>query len=184
MKIFKLPLLEIYVEPLTILSSYQDYVCVDGVGLYVEYNDIKELEPALIRKSLKGKRDTWCYIKAASAEEAIVQFHTEWKGAKIGEKNKALTINKKNHILELPACPKQEKNKNRYVCGQPEDKDISPTGCILSGYDPGDNCPIGKFFDEVNTNFRSSSMIAIKTVNVKPYGAFITVRSLFPAPGQ
>lgn len=140
---------------------------VDGVGIFVYYENGKELDPKFIRSCLVGRKDTSCIVEADSPEKAIETFLNEWEGARIGTKYVALWINPKKPIKELPSCELLRKNKrDQYICGEEvgEDGNGEYGGCVLECYDPPDECPIKDFNDSVY-ELEEAGKLPVKTIS-------------------
>jgi hypothetical protein len=144
------PLMERFTQ-VSRMGSKEKYIEVDGIGLSVRYDDEKDLAPENIRKHLIGSRETFALIDASSMEEVIQIFNSEWDGAKIGTKSKALRIANMNLITKYPSCAKRHKIADgEYSCGDIEDdgsgcKQGTNGMCVISGYDiPGPFCPLAE----------------------------------------
>jgi len=129
---------------------------IDKVGLFIYYEDEKQLDPNFIRKHLTFREHTYCIIEADTAKNAINIFYEKWEGAKIGGESvleeKALWIDKDSEILELPNCERLHKNKKgEFICGeQGIEEDLGIWGgCTLEGYDAPEDCPIHEFTDKI-----------------------------------
>lgn len=172
MPIFKLPLFERRTQ-LSHGPRKRKYKSADGIGFLVSYNKGDDLNPKNIRRHMKGIYDDFCYIKADNVGTAITKFHTEWKGAMVGEAYKALVINKERPILKYPDCPRQTcSQRGEFWCDEVYNEEGNPPGCVLSECDPPDpqgSCPIDQFLD----NVRSGEQILRRTVIVVPYGEFL-----------
>jgi len=177
MPIFEMPLLETYIEDTRPVQKH-DYISIDGIGIYIGFNEGDDLSPEKIRRCLIGEKETFCRIKAENIETVINEFYTEWKGAYTGEKQKALVIDIKRPILEYPDCPRQTSSeKGNFLCDEEVSEEDSPSGCILSNCYPPDDCPIRQFLDDIH----NKEQILEHPVIVEPYGEFLVVSPCRPA---
>ncbi len=146
---------------------------IDKVGLFVYYDDEKQLDPDFIRRHITLRGRTNCFIEADSAETAIDIFYREWEGAKIGgdevPEAKALWIDRSKEILELPHCELMRKNKeDQFICGELLENGNGEFGmCVLEGYDAPDDCPVsefqGKLYDKLHDKSKTNDL-PIETV--------------------
>ncbi|MEK7182272.1 MAG: hypothetical protein AAB679_00740 [Patescibacteria group bacterium] len=139
------------------LAKKRKVVEIDGVGVFVYYDEQDELTNENIRKHLIGREQKTIVIEGRNPKDAVEKFYNEFEGAKIGSKNeesKALWIKKDEPILELPNCKLLYKNKNgKCTCGKPETDGNGEYGmCILENYDPPENCPISLFYKTLSSN--------------------------------
>lgn len=106
-------------------------------------------------RCLVGETTDYCLIEAESPEEMIAIFHN-YEGAVIGgEGKKALWIDTAKEILQLPDCSQRHKNNtDELICGELDPESESGNGefgmCVLSGYDPPFNCPVGRFQEDLS----------------------------------
>ncbi len=164
-KIYKLPLKERFAG--SDHFSRAKLMHVDEVGLYFYYSSHKtpeeEITPELIRRHMIGRRDTYAVIEANNPLHALVIFHREFEGARVGgsasKMHKALWIDTENkQIKEMPFCARlnKESKYSHYICGEEEkDEDggyLNGNGewgmCILEGYDAPSGCPINQFYKD------------------------------------
>ena len=171
MPAFKLPLFK------RTIGLYRKYKCalleIGGVGVYVQYDNDDELAPNLLRTCNIGIGEDYGYIEADDARSAIEVFFTEWDGAKMGTKAKALEINRWKPILQYPLCSRLVEIDGWQRCKYPYDEDEEPCDCVLDGADPPEDCPI----DQFTGNVRKKVGIFQQLVVVKPYGEFLVVCS-------
>lgn len=119
-------------------------------GLVVRYSTQKPPTRRELRRYLTGKRETHCIVEADTPEDAVKQFLDEWEGAKIGDPQdrtlRALWINRKKPILELPPCELLNRNQQgEFICGEElEDGQGEGGGTVLDQYDD-EECPMYKF---------------------------------------
>lgn len=127
---------------------------VDSVGFFLHYDEEWQRDDRdFIRSHLQQRVGGNAYIEAASIREAVNKFYDEYEGAKVGgpgKSEKAIWINDKKFIHELPYCPKMRKNKGgQFVCSFEEgDEECDDNGgrmCILENYEPPSNCVIAIF---------------------------------------
>ena len=128
---------------------------LDGVGFVLEFDGKEEQkDPGFIRRHLVGIQDTYTYVFAKTKDEAIKIFETEFEGAKIGTKAKALWIEETEYrkIKIIAECPRRMFNEDKfefrcgYVGATMEEFDEMP-GCILENYDPPEDCPVSEQYD-------------------------------------
>lgn len=128
---------------------------VDNVGFYLHYDEEwQKTDFDFIRKHLQQRVDEKVYIEEANVHLALKKFYHEYKGTKIGgpkKEQKAIWIDDKKFIFELPHCPRMGKNKKgEFICsscsgGEEDDvecDDDSNRMCILEGYEAPENCAI------------------------------------------
>ncbi|MDD5569413.1 MAG: hypothetical protein PHG23_03300 [Candidatus Pacebacteria bacterium] len=123
---FYIPLLERVInlgKPYPDIPVRQKYVEIGGIGALIKYEQEKDLAEGWIKKWIKNnvgfRMWDFCVIQAATPEDAIKKFYEIYPGAKIGKKSKALIINRKKRIIELPRCYLlyQGSKEGRFVCG-------------------------------------------------------------------
>ncbi|MFA5386081.1 MAG: hypothetical protein WC297_00130 [Candidatus Paceibacterota bacterium] len=153
------------------MFAKEKLMVVDGIGLFVRYDDEKRLTPAIIRSHLIGGETTYCYVEADSPDKAINKFYAEWEGAKIGGEtpgSKALRIDSAEEIVELPFCSRQRKNKKgEFICGDPLKDGQGEFGmCIIEGYDAPDDCVIAVFHDKL---YKAHEKGIVKVETVKGF---------------
>ncbi|MFA5086840.1 MAG: hypothetical protein WC470_00880 [Candidatus Paceibacterota bacterium] len=132
---FYIPLLERVMER---GDHHREYREVDGIGLFVCYDNKADVTDEIIQRWTKQypryRKWDYCVIQAESPEEAIKTFHKDYRGAKIGKKSKALIINWRKKIIELPYCPLIHigKKTGRFMCGPPvENNDPNWNQCMF-----------------------------------------------------
>lgn len=126
---------------------------VDGIGIFVSYNEKKELAPENIRRHLIGSKTTYCFVEAKTIKEAKKIFYREWEGASVGTRAKALWINSKKRIVKEKACKYRHKDKYyQYACGEIDENTGNGEfgGCCIEGFDTDDLtfCPYNKNREE------------------------------------
>lgn len=132
-------------------NNLKKCMTVGNKGMFVCFDNVKQLTDDNILRYLAGIEEKKTIVESNSPEEAVKRFYQEWEGARIGgekEYEKALWINRKVPILELPNCKLIHKNKNdEYTCGEVEESGNGEYGmCVLEEYDPPENCPINLFY--------------------------------------
>ena len=100
------------------------YLVINNLGIIVYYDEEKQLEILRTKEDLKFFEEKGlCFIEAEDHREAIIKFFLENKETAIGGNtlnSRAVYINKKEIILELPFCPLIHKNKyGMFICGLP-----------------------------------------------------------------
>lgn len=162
MPVYEIPVFQRFtsIGEFSALWGLYQIMIVDGIGLFVFYKNDQEAEltPENVRRHLIGRKETTAIVEADSPEEAIRAFSLEWKGARIGgkaEESKAVWINRKKPILELPACEMlRRNNRGGFVCviGEPQEDSFDDSAeCVLSCYEPPDDfeCPVDQFHSAV-----------------------------------
>ena len=157
MPLYEIPLWMRFVGMPWLVLSKVKCLSIDEVGMFVYYEDEKELEIESLRRRLTFRRKTRCLVEAESPEEAVGKFYSEWEGARIGgedPESKALWINAEEPILEFPDCEHRGKNSHgQFICGElEEDFQVGKFGmCMLEGYDaPFEDCPIHQFYQTMS----------------------------------
>lgn len=146
----------------------EEILHVDAVGIFLIYNEENQKDVSFIRKYLIGRVSGYCILEANNPKEAIKKFHTEYDAVRIGgkrRKEKAMWINEKEYIFELPHCELLHRNKEgEFICGNLSEESDSDQGewgmCVLEGYSSPPNCPISEFYK----NWRRKS-VPFVTVN-------------------
>ena len=175
-KIYKIPLLERFTSVNRACFNFSRCkpMTVDSIGLYVYYDDEKDITVSNIRQSLIGVKDTRVIVVAKNVNEALDIFYAEWDGAKLGGKatdSKALWVNPNRNIVEYPSCNLLNINsKDERICGKEitteEDEYAHNCGefgwCTLDGYDTDMDCPV-----EACSGFNYELKPTIKTCNHK-----------------
>lgn len=152
MKIYRIPVCRRILISNRALSNISLRL-VDGIGLYVEYEEDEPTDQE-IRSSLIGGQSSFVYLEANSFTGAINKFFQDFKGPRTGGRtyeSRAIWINTQKPILELPDCERMHKNKKEeFICGQLEEEgEYGEYGlCMLEGYDQEENCPLISFFDQ------------------------------------
>lgn len=188
---FYIPLLERRVQTKRSPSDAPwKYIAVNygRTGLYLQSGkeDIIPKEKLLQWARLNIKIRTHCIIQAPNVKEAIRKFYKNYPGAKIGKRHPALTIDRKNKIVELPYCGLLYvgKQTGRFMCGPPV-KDGTGSdkcefgGCVLDGISdhPDESCALKDFpthYFNFRNEFKSKKSVKI-IVDGKNY-LFISLR--------
>lgn len=135
---------------------------IDAVGIFLHYDEESQKNISFIRSHLKGEESDSCIIEASSPKEAIKKFHIEYEGARIGgkrRKTRALWINQKEYIFELPHCELLHRNnEGEFICGNLSEEGEGDQGewgmCVLERYSAPPNCVISEFYG----NWRQKSV--------------------------
>lgn len=126
---------------------------IDSTGFFFHYDeDWQKDDHDFIRKHLRQMVDGDVYVEAANVREALKKFYDEYEGAKVGgpgKSEKAIWINDKKFIHELPDCPKMRKNeRGHFVCIHEYDEGCDEDWnrmCVLENYEAPENCVIATF---------------------------------------
>src|SRR3989304_8301010 len=155
-KLYKIPLFKRFCEITSeSVATKVKIMHIDQLGLYVYYDKTQEdqLKPDFIRRHLIGMTSTYAIIEAENSENALEIFFNEWEGALVGGENestKALWIDQKQPIKELPSCQLLHRTKDkRFTCGEVNDETNSGEYgmCVIAHYDrPDFECPIDDFY--------------------------------------
>ena len=126
---------------------------VDGIGLFVHHTSPECPSDDEIRRHLIGVERIYLLVEADSIAEAILKFPDQYPAAMVGERAMALKIEpSETYPFEIyPPCPLMHLTRLGYiVCGKPEPDGMNGEygGCIIDGFDPPENCPIEKYFEE------------------------------------
>ena len=129
--------MRIYEIPIMVRYTYigdEDYVnfskskclVINNLGIIVYYDKEEQLVGLQKTETLKFFEEKGLYfVEAEDHREAIIKFFLENKETAIGGSgntlsSRAVYINKKEIILELPFCPLIHKNKyGIFICGLP-----------------------------------------------------------------
>lgn len=160
MPLFEIPVCErvISVGRLYCSGKKTETMHVDSIGFFLHYDEEwQKTDLDFIRKHLQQRVDGGAYVEEANVHLALKKFYDQWEGAKVGgtEKNqKAIWINEKKFIYELPDCPRMSRNKKGdFICfscsgggedDEERDDDFNRM-CVLENYEAPENCVIETF---------------------------------------
>ena len=133
---------------------------VDGFGVDVHFDadlDPESVTPEVVRTKIIGEHNDFCLFEGFSFQEAYQQFR-DLPGTRVGgpdRKQKAIYIDEKREILELPRCERfYENDEGFFLCGEPvfsDDIDGDTCyeylngefgGCIFDGFDAPWGCSV------------------------------------------
>lgn len=187
--LFKVPLLQRIIGRTG--GFYKKEVCMelDGVGFFLHIEEEgQQYDKDWIRRHLVLRDRTYTLVEAEDLQGAIRRIINEWDGCKVGgesEESKALWINRKEPIKELPPCESYWLLEDRaeVMCGKPsKDPYCGGAGCIFSGFDAPEGCPGDVFCEKVGKDLINGHWVDkvkpnLVTVDGLEY-QFITWRSL------
>ena len=177
MPLFEIPICEriMSVGKIYRLGKKTEVMNVDNVGFFLHYDEEwQKNEHGFIRDHLRQRIYEEFYIEAANVHEALKKFYDECEGTKIGGQQKdakALWINDKKFIYELPYCHHMSRNeRGNFVC---EDCRM----CVLENYEAPEKCIISVFRDCIcDYGEKELARAARNVVGFK----FIELRTLMP----
>lgn len=157
MPLYEIPLFRRFVNVTKNASCFykkEEIMSVDEVGIFLHYDEESQEEVHFIRRHLVCREHGKCFIEASSPREAIKKFHIEYDGARVGGKKRearAMWINEKEYIFELPHCELLHRNKEgEFICGELSEEGEGNQGewgmCVLEGYSTPPNCVISEFY--------------------------------------
>lgn len=140
--LYKIPLNERYTSVSKELGEFgpAKLMEVDGIGLYVHYDDESQLTHKNIRSALIGIRLKHAVIAAENLSTALTILK-EFDGMSVGIKHKALELNSKEPIIEFHNCPRMFMDQKENIYCAYDENDDCPAGCIVDNYDPPESCP-------------------------------------------
>lgn len=161
MSLFEIPVCIriISVGKIYLFGKETEAMCLDGVGFFLHYDkEWQKKDYNFIRQYVPQKINEKIYIESESIHKALKKFYDKQEGAKTGgEKReaKAIWIDEKKFIYELPFCPKMNKNREGdFVCiceyNNNDDEECDMDGnrmCVLEDREPPKECVISVFRD-------------------------------------
>jgi len=176
-RLFKIPLLRrtISINGADEYEVVPELMEVDGFGAFVCFKPGEEILLEKLRIGDASVSETDCIVVAVNVFGAIAKVCALWDGMNVGglgEKNKALWINRDKPIKELPSCEKMWINeKSQFTCGEPQEEGGGEYGmCALEdGYDCPEygDCPLKRFRHEDHAETIEIAGVLFKVIYLK-----------------